>query len=274
MSVMDRIPFLGCINLIERDDRYAMISEEFNRVGIANRVHWHRPHRHKEGGRIGCFESHLAVFQAALNAGAPFAVIMEDDVRFSSRWEEAFERLLALADSGVKWSFVSLQNTGGEVCLRQPGDTEKLPEGVTRGSFYFLRCYAVTQSAMEKAVQTGITRAHVDVALAVANWGQSFIVRPAAAIDVPSWSDNDWSEGGWQQRLAGQMQGLTIFPLLISDRWKTGVLPKLMKISREEARAWKKFMSEPGADKHIDKELAPKKLAAATPMFVNAICGG
>jgi len=204
------------------------------------------------------------VFKAALDAGAPFAVVIEDDVRFSSHWEAAFKSLLALADSGVAWNHASLQNSGGEVSLERPGDAAALPAGVKRGAFYFTRCYAITRTAMEKAVQTGITRAHVDVALAVANWGQGFIVRPAAVLDVPSESDNDWAEGGWGPWMAGKMQGVTHLPCVIADRWKTGVLPHVMERSRMEAGAWQKFMSEPGADEHIDKQLAPKSPAAGS----------
>lgn len=264
---------MGCINLLERDDRYDMISEEFKRIGIADRVHWHRPNRHKESGRIGCFESHLAVFKAALAAGAPFAVVCEDDVRFSSHYKEAFASLLALVDSGVAWNHASLQNSGGEVSLELPGDEARLPKNVKRGAFYFTRCYAITRHAMEQALRTGITRAHVDVALAVANWGKGFIVRPAAVLDVPSVSDNDWAEGGWGPWLAGQMQGVTHLPCVVADRWKTGVLPHVMARPKMEATAWQKFMSEPGADEHVQEGVGPAPLPA-TPTSGTTSCFG
>lgn len=254
---MERIPFIGCINLLERDDRYEMISQEFDRIGVADRVHWHRPHKHPEGGRVGCFESHLAVFQAALDRGVPFAVVIEDDVRFAPTWRKSFEMLLALVDSGVEWSHASLQNSGGEVSLEQEADAAKVPAGIFRGSFYFTRCYAITREAMEQAIRTGITRAHVDVALAVANWGRGFIIRPAAVLDVPSVSDNDWAEGGWGPWLAGQMQGVTHFPCVLADRWKTGVLPQFQTRDKMEQVAWQKFMSEPGADQHLVQGRSP-----------------
>lgn len=251
---------MGCINLLERNDRYEMMTEEFKSIGIAERVHWHRPHKHKDGGRIGCFESHLAVFQAALKADAPFAVVIEDDVRFAPTWQKSFMLLMALVDSGVPWSHASLQNSGGEVRLTKSGDEASIPSGIFRGAFYFTRCYAITRAAMEAAIRTGITRAHVDVALAVANWGQGFIVRPAAVLDVPSASDNDWAEGGWGPWLAGQMQGVTHLPCVVADRWKTGVLPRFQAGEAMEAVAWTKFMSEPGADQHL-----PAGTSAAEP---------
>lgn len=259
---MERIPFVGCINLIEREDRYDMIKEEFQRIGVANRIHWHRPKRHPQSGRIGCFESHLAVFKAALDAGAPFAVVCEDDVRFAGTWQLSFERLLALIDSGVAWNHASLQNSGAEVVLSHEEDS-KLPTGIFRGGFYFTRCYAITREAMQNALKVGITRAHVDVALAVANWGKGFVIRPAAVLDVPSVSDNDWAEGGWAPWLAGQMQGVTHLPCVVSDRWKTGLLPKIVAQPKLEATAWQKFMEEAGAKEHLREGYGPGGGASA-----------
>lgn len=258
---MKRIPFIGCINLLERNDRYEMIGEEFKRVGVADSVHWHRPNRHKDGGRIGCFESHLKVFEAALKRDVPFAVVIEDDVAFASTYKDSFKTLLALVDSGVPWKHASLQNSGGEVCLTEPGDQDILPPGVFRGAFYFTRCYAITKEAMQLAVRTGITRAHIDVALAISNWGSGFIIRPAAALDVPSESDNDWAEGGWGPWMAGKMQGVTHFPCVLADRWKTGFLPQIMSKPRLEAIAWQKFMDEPGSQEHLQPGVGPKTAA-------------
>lgn len=250
---MDHVPFVACINLLEREDRYVMISEEFRRIGIADRLYWHRPKRHPQSGRVGCFESHLAVFRAALERGVPFAMVCEDDVRFSTHWREAVKQLTALAGSGVAWNHASLQNSGGEVSLERPGDAAALPAGVRRGAFYFTRCYAITREAMERAVKTGVTRAHIDVGLAVANWGKGFIIRPAAVSDVPSRSDNDWAEGGWGPWMAGQMQGVTHLPCVIADRWKLDVIPHVQSRAKMETVAWKKFMSEPGAQEHLQE---------------------
>lgn len=269
---MDRIPFIGCITLVERNDRYEMILEEFKRIGIADRVHWHRPHRHPQGGRYGCFESHLAVFQAALLCDVPFALVIEDDVRFASSYVDSVTKFLELVESGTPWSHVSLQNSGGEVRLEHPGDKDVLPVGVFRGAFYFTRCYAITREAMERAVRTGISRAHIDVALAVANWGRGFIVRPAAVLDVPSESDNDWAEGGWGPWMAGKMQGVTHIPCVIADRWKTGVVPYFMSSPRMEAIAWRKFMDELGAQEHLREGVGPLGASADSEASAFSCC--
>lgn len=251
-SFADDIPFIGCINLLEREDRYRMMSEQFERMGILHKIHWHRPHRHPSGGRVGCFESHLEVFKAALEAEVPFAVVVEDDVKFvqPGTSERTFQKLIDLMECGIEWHYASLQNSGSELRLWRDGD-EDLPPGVFRGAFYFTRCYAISKEAMRAAVARGISEAHVDVSLAVSNWGMSFVVRPAAALDVPSESDNDWSEGGWGPYLAGQMQGYTHFPCLVTDRYKTMILPLYKSQDEREAIAWSKFMDEPGAREHL-----------------------
>eukprot|EP00927_Polykrikos_kofoidii_P003289 TRINITY_DN1130_c0_g1_i1.p1 TRINITY_DN1130_c0_g1~~TRINITY_DN1130_c0_g1_i1.p1 ORF type:complete len:261 (+),score=31.58 TRINITY_DN1130_c0_g1_i1:102-884(+) len=251
---MDRIPFFGCISLIEREDRFRFMSGQFSKMGLADKVHWHRAHRHKAGGRVGCFESHLAVFKAALDSGASFALICEDDVRLSNQWNESLERLMTLIDSGIKWEYVSLMNSGGEAMLNRPMDVKILPPGIRRGSFYFARCYAISKFAMERAVAVGITNAHVDLSLAIASWGNSFIVRPAAVKDVPFESDNDWSEGGCGPWLAGKMQGWTHLPCVITDRVKLEILPRLFSLEKRERICWKKFMSEPGVQWHMQEE--------------------
>ena len=175
---------------------------------------------------------------------------------------ELFERLLALIDSGVAWNHASLQNSGAEVVLSNEEDS-KLPTGIFRGGFYFTRCYAITREAMQNALKVGITKAHVDVALAVANWGKGFVIRPAAVLDVPSVSDNDWAEGGWAPWLAGQMQGVTHLPCVVSDRWKTGLLPKIVAQPKLEATAWQKFMEEAGAKEHLREGYGPGGGASA-----------
>jgi hypothetical protein len=250
-ATVDRIPFFGCINLIERGDRHKFMIRQLKQVGLADRVYWHRPHKHAEGGRVGCFESHLALFTAAVDSGASFAVICEDDVRFSNQWAQSMERLMTLVDCGIYWEYVSLMNSGGEAMLVRPIDENILPPGSRRGAFYFTRCYAISKFAMERALAVGITKAHVDVSLSVASWGNAFIVRPAAVTDVPFESDNDWSEGGCGPRLAGKLQGWTHVPCVITDRYKLGILPMFLSLAKRERICWKKFMSEPGAQSHM-----------------------
>merc|ERR1712051_480802 len=92
--------------------------------------------------------------------------------------------------------------------------------------------------------------------------GSGFIIRPAAVLDVPSRSDNDWAEGGLGPWLAGQMQGVTHLPCVIADRWKLNVNPLIMSGQRMEEVGWKKFMDEPGSGEHLQED-GPRPLLMA-----------
>lgn len=255
---MDRVPFIGCINLVERDDRYRQVLKEFEKAGIADRVHWHRPVRHPDGGRVGCFESHLEIQKAALKADVPFALVFEDDVRLTTNWQKGISKLMELVDSGVPWRYASLQNSGCEGLLTQDGDKDALPDGVVRAAFVFTRCYAITRAAMEDAVAKGITRAHADIALAGSNWGSSFVIRPSVVRDVPSKSDNDWGEGGLQCKIAGQMQSFTHLPCVVMDRYRMQCVPRMKSSFAIESCVWRRFEREPAFEQHVDPNLRPK----------------
>ena len=49
---MNQIPFIGCINLLEREDRYNNSIEEF-----------------KKGGKYGCYDSHVKIYKKAIKNG-------------------------------------------------------------------------------------------------------------------------------------------------------------------------------------------------------------
>lgn len=68
-----------CISLYERQDRRDKITKEFERLGILNDVVWWIVNRHPKGGRYGCFESHVHIWE---QNDADIAIIFEDDAIF------------------------------------------------------------------------------------------------------------------------------------------------------------------------------------------------
>jgi hypothetical protein len=73
-----------CICLQERPDRYKHACLEFDKVGIREYVHFHRPTRHEKGGIYGNFESMLWCLNNSLQRDPmKLVVIFEDDVCFS-----------------------------------------------------------------------------------------------------------------------------------------------------------------------------------------------
>ena len=74
---MGQIKFY-CINLKERRDRRAKARRLFKRLGL--QVEFWTVDRHPEGGRYGCFESHVQIW---LLSRGEITVIMEDDLEFA-----------------------------------------------------------------------------------------------------------------------------------------------------------------------------------------------
>lgn len=67
-------------------------------------------------GEIGCYHSHLAVWQAFLDSGKAVALVMEDDVVFHPEFHRALEVALA---ASAEWDFLKLNKIRAKQPLRQ-----------------------------------------------------------------------------------------------------------------------------------------------------------
>ena len=67
-----------CINLISRPDRYKIMKDFEKEEKI--KLNFFRPEKHPEGGRIGCFTSHITIIQNAYDSGKNLILIFEDDI--------------------------------------------------------------------------------------------------------------------------------------------------------------------------------------------------
>ena len=67
-----------CINLYEREDRYNIVKEQFNKYKLD--VHFIRNYKHKLGGRYGCFDSHIQCLKDAKKNKIDVCLIFEDDI--------------------------------------------------------------------------------------------------------------------------------------------------------------------------------------------------
>ena len=72
-----------CINLTTRKDRYESAKNEFNNLNIPN-VEFYIANKSSNGGRYGCFESHINVIKKAYIQGCDNILIFEDDLRPSN----------------------------------------------------------------------------------------------------------------------------------------------------------------------------------------------
>lgn len=70
-----------CINLITRDDRFEEAKEQFEALGILDKVSFLRVDKHKKSGGYGCFESHMACINDAKVQAFSNILIFEDDAK-------------------------------------------------------------------------------------------------------------------------------------------------------------------------------------------------
>jgi len=80
-NLIDRV---YCISLAERADRQASAKQQFGRVGLGDKVVFHRVQRHPTDCEQGIFESHQTCLKMGLAAGARHILVFEDDVVFGS----------------------------------------------------------------------------------------------------------------------------------------------------------------------------------------------
>jgi GR25 family glycosyltransferase involved in LPS biosynthesis len=99
-----------CICLKERDDRHTYITNEFKRIGLIDKVNWHRPEKCKDGGRIGCFNSHKYCMITSLNKNK-HALVFEDDVVFTNDCLEKIKYINKFLCSNRQWDILKLGST-------------------------------------------------------------------------------------------------------------------------------------------------------------------
>ena len=81
-GLWDEIELILCITLRTRPERRAAVTEQFAAVGLAGRVTFLEQDPDVEDGKRGCFHAHQQAARTALERGASYALVFEDDVEF------------------------------------------------------------------------------------------------------------------------------------------------------------------------------------------------
>ena len=99
-----------CISLKTRDDRAALVAEQFHTSGLCQKVIFYRPTRHPKKGIIGSWESHRAVCADAAQRGCETTLICEDDVLFVRKLTpDSVRRIgIAIRELPANWSIFYL----------------------------------------------------------------------------------------------------------------------------------------------------------------------
>jgi GR25 family glycosyltransferase involved in LPS biosynthesis len=182
---MDQIPLIACINLKSRPNRLHHSNGQFKSAKI-NNVYYHVVDKSPNGGRYGCYESHLAVYRKALQQGHKYALVFEDDFIINKNAIQlALSRAFRCMRIDRKWGIIKLQGTGFVDVV------EHIDEGIFRGNVLNNRCYLISKRAMKQFVKLGITENHIDLEQTVQLKNKIFYIQPSIIRDASFTSDNE-----------------------------------------------------------------------------------
>ena len=105
--MLDFFEKIVCINLDERNDRWASVQREFVRAELGNRVERFSAIKNALG-HIGCRDSHLAVIQSAKQNDLGNILILEDDIVFSDDCVEYLKQALIEIEQFKEWHILYL----------------------------------------------------------------------------------------------------------------------------------------------------------------------
>lgn len=86
-----------CINLYEREDRYKYMKNQFKKHKL--KVKFIRNYKHKFGGKIGCFESHIQCIKDAKENNVDICLIFKDDVELVKNCKEIIYKCIKFINS-------------------------------------------------------------------------------------------------------------------------------------------------------------------------------
>lgn len=134
-----------CINLNSRKDRKRRVSAMFKKLGIIDLVKWLHVDKSPEGGRIGCFESHIKCLSAST---ADIVIVFEDDaiigqdISWDSLKNIILNKLKVHQFFSIGCIIYPLQRGYDRMKLKVKSDI----------SYTTTTCYAMTQKCIEKTL--------------------------------------------------------------------------------------------------------------------------
>lgn len=226
-----------CINLISRKDRKDRVSAMFKKLGIMDSVQWLHVEKSPEGGRVGCFESHVKCLSAST---ADIVIVFEDD---------------AVIGQGVSWDSLKniilnklkIYNFFSIGCIIYPlqigYDRMKL-KVKSDVSCITTTCYAITQKCIKRTLPLlkkiiknktlrNCTIMHIDACLncIIPNKDKVGFIRPVIIqydmLDTDnSWFSNSQTNSIWMKKVPSFME--------TSSRYMVNKIFKNMPISKYE----------------------------------------
>lgn len=140
-----------CISLEEATERRQQCMKNFEKLGIDN-YQFYKTQRHKEGGRFGCFISHINVIKNEYNKGSNNILIFEDDFMPSSSYDEnVIQEVVDFIDN----EDLEIMYLGhSSACNHRPFyNPKRITKHVYKMKPCFTHAYIVTRKGMEKILK-------------------------------------------------------------------------------------------------------------------------
>ena len=140
-----------CISLEEATERREQCIKNFEKLGIDN-YQFYKTQRHKEGGRFGCFISHINIIKKEYDKGSNNILIFEDDFMLSSSYDEnVIKEVIDFIDNRE----LDIMYLGhSSACNHRPFYTpERITKHVYKMKPCFTHAYTVSRKGMEKILK-------------------------------------------------------------------------------------------------------------------------
>ena len=152
-----------CINLISRPDRYKIMKDFEKEENI--KLNFFRPEKHPDGGRIGCFTSHITIIQNAYNSGKKLILIFEDDIIKTPSYKDiCYNEINNFIKNNQNWEMLQLGSFDFSGLLFVSMNTKY--KNISHNCSYFASSYIINRKGMKKILDTYkeyINTEHVDV---------------------------------------------------------------------------------------------------------------
>ena len=239
---MSRVPVF-LINLDRSPDRLSFMQQQAERLsfaferirgvdGVRGLPGWLTPQflssdgtiaSRMSNGEVGCYASHLVVFQEIVRRGLAAAIVLEDDVTLADDFLDASCKAIGAAPAG--WDCIHLSTRFKNPChtLRRLGSPHRLVRysRLPAGS----AAYAISRSGAEKLLSLGVRRRPFDMEFRYAWLANLDIVGVCPAPAVQESLHATTIDATW--RTPGKSRGVIWKRRLPKPRWGPGTLSQL-----------------------------------------------
>jgi hypothetical protein len=195
-NLWDFFPLALCITVKERDERFEAAKQELKKAGL-KQVVFYRSSRQAERDKA-IIDAHIACLRYAIDQGAPYALIFEDDVLFLEGYEANLKRAIDLMKARSDWNLFHL---GGFIFRK----VERVSPYIVRGGIITAHGYVIRTEFAKRVLEkrpycSGMS---IDLFYTALNGDADFAcINPLICIQRPSESDGTWdtrslNKSGW-----------------------------------------------------------------------------